>query len=258
MTTCQPGFERWALLDGALIRLRACRTIDELAANAAALAAEGCAAEAAVVLVPGSDGWTVWSSTGGTDLAVLVSGRRCGSVGIAPEREVTGIIGTIRAAGRMFGVLRLHGAAPTDDESARIDCFADALGSMIALVRVWQRTDELHAVLSGLATRVTGFGAAGVELVDGVPLPGAPGAPAAEVPAHDALTDRQREVLSLMVEGLSNKAIAERLVVSVPTVKSHVRAILRVCGAVNRSDAMARLTRATDQAGRRFYDTSPP
>jgi DNA-binding NarL/FixJ family response regulator len=58
-----------------------------------------------------------------------------------------------------------------------------------------------------------------------------------------ALTVRQREVLDLVVAGLSNAEIAEQLVISMTTVKSHVRAILRASGAVNRADAMARLAR---------------
>jgi DNA-binding NarL/FixJ family response regulator len=42
----------------------------------------------------------------------------------------------------------------------------------------------------------------------------------------DALSDREREVLSLMAEGLSNPAIARRLVVSERTIEGHVRHVL--------------------------------
>ena len=40
------------------------------------------------------------------------------------------------------------------------------------------------------------------------------------------LTEREREVLSLMAEGLTNGAIAERLVLTERTVESHVRSVL--------------------------------
>jgi DNA-binding NarL/FixJ family response regulator len=56
------------------------------------------------------------------------------------------------------------------------------------------------------------------------------------------LTERQREVLDQMLAGRSNAQIAERLVLTVPTVKSHVRAVLRAVGAVNRAEAVARFT----------------
>ena len=42
----------------------------------------------------------------------------------------------------------------------------------------------------------------------------------------DDLSDREREVLALMAEGRSNRAIAERLVITERTVEKHVRSIL--------------------------------
>ena len=53
------------------------------------------------------------------------------------------------------------------------------------------------------------------------------------------LTERKREVLELMTEGLSNPDIAGRLVMSRSTVKFHVSNILSKLGAASRTEAVA-------------------
>jgi NarL family two-component system response regulator LiaR len=52
------------------------------------------------------------------------------------------------------------------------------------------------------------------------------------------LTERELEVLSLMVEGLNNTQIAARLTVSPSTVKSHVSNILARLGVASRTEAV--------------------
>ena len=51
------------------------------------------------------------------------------------------------------------------------------------------------------------------------------------------LTRREREILFLIAEGLTNKAIAERLVLSVHTVERHVHNLYRKIGVRNRAEA---------------------
>jgi two-component system, NarL family, response regulator LiaR len=53
------------------------------------------------------------------------------------------------------------------------------------------------------------------------------------------LTEREKEVLRLMIEGLTNNQIAERLVVSRSTVKFHVSSILSKMGVSSRTEAVA-------------------
>src|SRR5512136_1007592 len=57
-------------------------------------------------------------------------------------------------------------------------------------------------------------------------------------PSYD-LTDREKEILALMVEGLPNTAIAERLVVSQSTVKFHVSNVLSKLGVTSCTEAVA-------------------
>jgi len=56
-----------------------------------------------------------------------------------------------------------------------------------------------------------------------------------------SLTPREREILELIGQGLTNQEIADRLVIEVGTVKNHVHSILSKLGVSSREDAAAYL-----------------
>lgn len=56
--------------------------------------------------------------------------------------------------------------------------------------------------------------------------------------AAEELTDREREVLRLLADGLSNAGIGQRLFISESTVKFHLRNLIRKLGVTKRTDAV--------------------
>jgi DNA-binding NarL/FixJ family response regulator len=88
---------------------------------------------------------------------------------------------------------------------------------------------------------------AGVEVRTATSALGA-GAPGGSIDAtailraddEEPLTDREREVLSLLADGLSNRGIAARLGISEHTVKVHVSTIYAKLGVGNRTEAVTR------------------
>lgn len=58
------------------------------------------------------------------------------------------------------------------------------------------------------------------------------------------LTEREREVLDWVAEGVSNKIICRRMGLALPTVKCHVKNVLRKVGASTRAELIAKLYRS--------------
>lgn len=68
-------------------------------------------------------------------------------------------------------------------------------------------------------------------------------APRAPRPGTGQLTDRERQVVALLAEGLSNKLIADRLGISDHTAKFHVNGVMAKLGAGTRTEAVVEAVR---------------
>jgi len=102
-------------------------------------------------------------------------------------------------------------------------------GAIAYLLKDVSADDLVRAIRAAHAGRVTLSPEAAQALVETANQP--------PVPALD-LTEREREVLALMVEGLNNTQIAGRLTVGPSTIKSHVSNILSKLGVTSRTEAV--------------------
>ena len=106
--------------------------------------------------------------------------------------------------------------------SARLHAHADLVLSLL-------RSTE--ASVSELGNHEVALGSPAVRVLAGKPQNGHG--------LHGLLTRRELEVVAMLAEGETNARIAQRLVVSEDTVKSHVKHILRKLGVHNRSQAVS-------------------
>ena len=104
---------------------------------------------------------------------------------------------------------------------------AGAIGYLLKDVSADELVRAIRAAYVGRATLSPEAAQALVETSNLPPVPGLD------------LTDREREVLALMVEGLNNTQIAGRLTVSPSTIKSHVSSVLSKLGVASRTEAVA-------------------
>ncbi|MCW2778306.1 MAG: LuxR family transcriptional regulator [Frankiales bacterium] len=198
-----------AALDAGLDALWSCTSSAELRTRAGALAATALAAERA---------------------------RLVEADGLTPER------GVLRAqvptsTGRT--VLEVEGS----DDAGGVQRFADALGVALDALAARERLRAQGRALAPLREALDSVLRSDDGPASGFPVPDDGAASVVREGTSSwaaALTVRQRETLELLARGLSNAEIAERLVVGVATVKSHVSAVLRAAGALNRAEAVAR------------------
>ncbi len=103
---------------------------------------------------------------------------------------------------------------------------AGAIGYLLKDLSIDELARAIRLAAHGLPTLAPAAGQALVQATTQTPKLG-----------HD-LTEREREVLALLVEGLSNQQIAERLVISPATVKFHISSIRSKLGASSRTEVV--------------------
>jgi NarL family two-component system response regulator LiaR len=103
---------------------------------------------------------------------------------------------------------------------------AGAIGYLLKDVSADELAQAIRAAHAGRATLSPEAAQALVDAANQPPVPG------------QDLTERERTVLVLMIEGLNNTQIAGRLVVSPSTIKTHVSHILSKLGVASRTEAV--------------------
>jgi len=151
---------------------------------------------------------------------------------------------TESAVGVLVGTLRVAIAAGGEERIAKLTRLLESLGHdvvdadddpdvVLALLPESAADAEIEAALRAVAHG----------LVVRSPAPRTPGFNAVqEAEARALLTPREAEILDAIADGLTNKAIARHLGISLHTVKFHVESVFRKLGASTRAEAVAKAT----------------
>jgi LuxR family transcriptional regulator, regulator of acetate metabolism len=185
--------------------------------------------------------------------ALVTDGERDARVH-RPLLEASGLRSYVAAplmpTGRVIGFLH------ADYRAARVTlldrdilwAFTRAFGQIferaVLLARLAEQREQVQDAMQTLATVLHDLASAEIELIPRTPATAfrsgtdRPPVHASSAALESLLTPRELEVLSLMATGATNDRIAEQLVISNSTVKSHVKRILRKLRAENRGEAI--------------------
>ncbi len=144
---------------------------------------------------------------------------------IMPDMDGAATTKAIRA--RFPGVQIVALTSFREDELVKNALQAGAIGYLLKNVGADELADAIRSAAAGRPT----LAAEAAQVLIQASRQG-------DQPRYD-LTEREREVLSLLVKGMSNNDIADRLVVSRSTVKFHVSSILSKLGVSSRTEAVA-------------------
>ena len=265
--------------------LRGCDGVGELFASGAAAARALCGFDRAVVLSVRTRVLTAAESDALTDPASDALRRRVRSEPVEipvgsreaaiirdPDAPAAGRLPSVLAAALDLNHFALAAVAPDSSplalllvdredgpveklDRARVDSFAAALSLALERILIRSRVSELAREFRQLTASTQALAAETLQAPITLPAdhghgPAFPGlAPSASLSGGDLseiLSARELDIAALLAEGLSNRAIAEQLVLSPETVKAHVARILRKVGAANRTEAVFHLVRLAD------------
>ncbi|PWJ49579.1 two component transcriptional regulator, LuxR family [Quadrisphaera granulorum] len=155
--------------------------------------------------------------------------------------HVDGVEATARIVAEHPGVAVVVLTTYADDESVLAALRAGARGFLTKSAGRADIARALHAAAAGQLVVDGAVQAAllGTTATSSKSSSSEPPAPSETADLVEPLTPRESEVLELLAQGLSNAQIARRLVVSMPTVKTHVAHVLAKTGSADRREAAA-------------------
>ena len=143
-----------------------------------------------------------------------------------PDTDGISLTRIIRAENPDIQVVML--TSSKDEETVQRALQAGAIGYMLKNVSVMDMVNTIRLAHVGKATLAPEAAQALINLAIQPP----------QLPATHNLTERERMILKLMVDGLRNQQIADQIFVSRSTVKAYVSTILSKLGVQNRIEAV--------------------
>lgn len=181
---------------------------------------------------------------------------------VAVSRSTSYVAAPIAPTRRVIGFFHADRFGQTDpcDEQDRdvLWAFAEHFGllfeRLVLLERLEEQRGRLRTALAEASDQIDELCSAELVLVRRGPLAVPPLASSrgrGGSRLESLLTPRELEVLDLLVTGMTNAALARRLVVSEGTIKSHLKRILRKLHVTNRAEAVAKYLhlRRLDEGG---------
>jgi two-component system, NarL family, response regulator LiaR len=143
-----------------------------------------------------------------------------------PDTDGISLTRIIRAENPAVQVVML--TSSKDEELVQGALRAGAIGYMLKNVSVMDMVNTIRLARAGKATLAPEAAQALINLA----------IQPSHVPVNHNLTERERTILKLMVDGLSNQQIADQIFVSRATVKAYVSIIFSKLGVQNRIEAV--------------------